>query len=111
MDIWRKIKNYAEKEKRPILLLAPMADVTDAAFRKIIAKYGKPDAMWTEFVSADGLALAPKQGREKLLIDLSYSEAERPIVAQFFTSVPENMRKAGGLAVGGGVAGIVFLIG
>ena len=53
MDIWRKIKNNAEKEKRPILLLAPMADVTDAAFRKIIAKYGKPDAMWTEFVSVN----------------------------------------------------------
>ena len=43
-----------------------MADVTDAAFRHIIAKYGKPDVMWTEFVSADGLALAPEEGKRKL---------------------------------------------
>ena len=71
-----------------------MADVTDAAFRQIIAKYGKPDVMWTEFVSANGLALAPKEGKEKLLINLQYTEAERPIVAQFFTSTPEYMEAA-----------------
>lgn len=72
--------------------MAPMADVTDAAFRQLITRYGKPDVMWTEFVSADGLA--SEQGREALLIDLKYSEAERPIVAQLFTSKPENMYKA-----------------
>lgn len=75
-----------------------MADVTDVAFRRIIAKYGKPDVTWTEFVSADGLALAPEEGRKKLLKDLEYSEVERPIVAQFFTSSPDNMRKAASLA-------------
>ena len=75
-----------------------MADVTDTAFRQIIAKCGKPDVMFTEFVSADGLALAPEKGRQKLLLNLKYSEEERPIVAQFFTSSPENMRKAAELA-------------
>ena len=75
-----------------------MADVTDAAFRRAIAKRGKPDVMFTEFVSADGLALAPEAGRKKLLLGLIYSEAERPIVAQFFTSSPENMKKAAELA-------------
>ncbi|MFZ2484399.1 MAG: tRNA-dihydrouridine synthase [Minisyncoccia bacterium] len=84
--------------KKPIFVLAPMADVTDAAFRRVIAKYGKPDVMWTEFVSADGLALAPEEGRRKLLKHLEYSESERPIVAQFFTSSPENMQKAAELA-------------
>ena len=72
-----------------------MADVTDAAFRRIIAKYGKPDVIWTEFVSADGLC-HPK-GREKLLTDLIYSESERPIVAQLFTAYPEKMIIAAGL--------------
>ncbi len=80
------------------MALAPMANVTDAAFRSVIAKYGKPDVMWTEFVSADGLVLAPEEGRKKLLKDLEYSEAERPIVAQFFTSNPEHMKKAAELA-------------
>lgn len=83
-----------------------MADVTDAAFRRVIAKYGKPDAMWTEFVSADGLALAPEEGRKKLLADLAFTEAERPIVAQFFSGTPENMEKAAALAVELGFDGI-----
>lgn len=95
--------------------MAPMADVTDAAFRRVIAKYGKPDVMWTEFVSADGLALAPdlpagpgrrESGRKKLLKDLEYSESERPIVAQFFTSTPANMRLAAQLAANLGFDGI-----
>lgn len=83
---------------KPVFALAPMADVTDAAFRRIIAKCGKPAVLWTEFVSADGLALAPEEGRRKLLMDLMYTEEERPIVAQFFTSNPENMKKAAKLA-------------
>lgn len=87
-------KSFWNQLKKPIFVLAPMADVTDPAFRRIIAKYGKPDVMWTEFVSADGLALALEEGRKKLLKDLEYSESERPIVAQFFTANPENMRKA-----------------
>ncbi len=76
------------------MVLAPMANVTDAAFRRIIAKYGKPDVMWTEFVSADGLMSA---GKEKLMVDLRYSENERPIVAQLFSGNPEKMYEAGKL--------------
>jgi nifR3 family TIM-barrel protein len=81
-----------------MFVLAPLADVTDAAFRRIIAKYGKPDRLFTEFVSADGLARAPEEGRKKLLKDLEYSESERPIYAQFFTSNPDYMREAAKLA-------------
>lgn len=83
-----------------------MADVTDPAFRRIIAKYGKPDVTWTEFVSADGLALAPEEGRQKLLKDLEYTEDERPIIAQFFTAHPQNMEKAAALAATLGFDGI-----
>jgi nifR3 family TIM-barrel protein len=103
---WKKLKADSSRARRGIFALAPMADVTDPAFRRIIAKYGKPDVMWTEFVSADGLALSPEEGKKKLLKDLEYSEGERPIVAQFFTSSPENMEKAGILAVELGFDGI-----
>ena len=92
--------------KKPIMVLAPLSDVTDVAFRRIIAKYGKPDVLWTEFVSADGLALAPTEDRKKLLKGLEYSEAERPIVAQFFTSSPEHMRQAAELAYKLGFDGV-----
>ena len=98
LGFWKKLKTNLSRAGRGIFVLAPMADVTDAAFRRVIAKYGKPDVFWTEFVSADGLALAPEEGRKKLLRDLEYTEAERPIVAQFFTSTPEHMEEAARLA-------------
>lgn len=89
---------------KPILVLAPLADVTDPAFRRVIAKYSKheradntlggPDVFWTEFVSADGLARANPEGLSKLMADLKYSEEERPIVAQLFSSTPEHMEAA-----------------
>ena len=100
------MSGFWDKLKKPIMTLAPIADVTDAAFRRIIAEVGKPDVMWTEFVSADGLALAPESGRKKLLKDLEFSEIERPIVAQFFTSSPENMEKAAQLAAELGFDGV-----
>lgn len=96
-----------------------MADVTDSAFRHIIAKYSKQNkpkkfqglplekyVTWTEFVSADGLVLAKEEGKKKLLKDLEYSEIERPIVAQLFGSNPENMKKAAGLVVELGFDGL-----
>jgi nifR3 family TIM-barrel protein len=101
MNFWQKLKR--EKSGEPITVLAPMADVTDPAFRFIIAKYGKPDVIWTEFVSADGLFLG---GYENLIKDLKFSESERPIVAQFFSSKPEMMEKAARLALELGFDGI-----
>ncbi len=109
MSFWYKLP-------KPIVVLAPMADVTDAAFRRMIAKYsahtrkdgtlGGPDVMWTEFVSADGLMRATEEGKKKLLADLKYSEEERPIVAQLFSSNPEYMEGAAALCAGLGFDGI-----
>jgi nifR3 family TIM-barrel protein len=82
-NFWQELK----KLKKPFFVLAPMADVTDVVFREIIAKYGKPDVFYTEFVSCDGLM---SKGREALLSDLRYTENQRPIVAQVFGSKPEN---------------------
>lgn len=96
-------KGFWENLKKPVYMLAPMADVTDVVFRNIITKYGKPDVLWTEFVSADGLFLG---GKEALIVDLKFTEEERPIVAQFFTSKPELMEKAARLAVELGFDGI-----
>ncbi len=92
------------KLKKPFMIMAPLADVTDAVFRLLIAEQYPPDVMYTEFVSADGLC-HPK-GREKLLIDLKYSELERPIVAQLFTGKPEKMREAAALCAELGFDGI-----
>lgn len=85
------MKNFWQKLKKPIFVIAPMANVTDVAFRSMFAKYGKPDVMWTEFVSADGLC---SPGRKVLLKDLEFSDNERPIVAQLFTGHPDKMLEA-----------------
>lgn len=90
--------------KRPFFVLAPLANVTDYAFRQFIVKYRKPDVLWTEFVAADGLC-HPK-GREALIRDLKFSENERPIVAQLFTGHPEKMFEAAKLAKELGFDGI-----
>ncbi len=92
-------------------MLAPMADVTDAAFRRIIASYGKPDVMWTEFISADGLYHTreiQKMSDEEnpLMKDLLFSDSERPIVAQLFTAKPEMMEYAARLVEELGFDGI-----
>ena len=112
------MKNFWTELPRPFFALAPLANVTDAAFRRVIAKYSKsfdsaqdlrpfasaqdlrpvPFVMYTEFVSADGLVLAEKEGKAKLMRDLLFSKEEHPIVAQFFTSKPEHMEKAAALA-------------
>jgi tRNA-dihydrouridine synthase len=44
MSFWKDLK-------KPLYVLAPMADVTDAAYRKLIAETARPDVTWTEFVS------------------------------------------------------------
>ena len=88
------MKNFWSSLPRPIFALAPMEDVTDAAFRKLIAAKGKPSVMFSEFTSADGLVLAPPSGQKMLRRKLLFSEGERPIVAQLFTAYPEHMEKA-----------------
>ncbi len=76
---------------KPFYALAPMYDVTDAAFRFIIAKYGKPDVFYTEFTSTDGLT--NDIGRAKLLHHLKFDKSEHPIIAQVFGCNPINFKK------------------
>ena len=101
MSFWNQLP-------KPFFVLAPMADVTDAAFRRLFAKYSKtPDGrlevLYTEFVSADGLF---RGGFDALEKDLWYTEAERPIVAQFFSRDTDLMKRAAELAVERGFDGI-----
>ncbi|MDP2650196.1 MAG: tRNA-dihydrouridine synthase family protein, partial [bacterium] len=89
--------------KKPVLCLAPMDDVTDSAFRYIIAKYSKDPSLsnpitkyvtFTEFTSADGLVRADEKGQKKLRSKLRFDEIERPVVAQLFSAKPEYMEQA-----------------
>jgi len=90
-----KIKNKSNNfwlnlaKNKPILALAPMAGITDSAFRQLCRKYGA-DVVYTEMVSADGLHYQSK----KTLELLKFSKTEKPIVVQLFGKDPEKFIKA-----------------
>ena len=86
----------------PIIGLSPMDGVSDAAFRFIVAKYGKPDIVMTEFTAAEGI----RAGAERLLIDFLYDPSERPIAAQLFGSDPAAFYLAAGVCAALGFDGI-----
>lgn len=68
------------------LLLAPMEDVTDIAFRRICKELGA-DIVYTEFVNAEGLTRNVKKTHEKAIIN----EFERPIGIQIYGERIEAM--------------------
>ncbi|OQR97078.1 hypothetical protein ACHHYP_12704 [Achlya hypogyna] len=78
---------------RPFFCVAPMANVTDVAFRAALTELGKPHVMWTEFVSCEALVSTTARTREKMYTTLKYAPAERPIVAQLFGSKPDQFRE------------------
>lgn len=89
---------------RPFFVLAPMDDVTDSVFRRMVAACAPPDLFYTEFVNVDGLQ---SPGRHKLLKKIKVTgEEERPIFAQLWGKNPENFYKTAAELVDMGFAGI-----
>jgi len=84
MNIWDTLP-------QPFFVLAPMDDVTDTVFRRVIAACAPPDLFFTEFVNVDALQ---SQGREATLKRLRFTDTERPIIAQLWGLKPENFKKS-----------------
>lgn len=82
------IQGFWQHLPRPIIGLSPMDGVTDAPYRYIQKKYGKPDIILTEFTAAEGIS----RNAIKLLRDFLFDEAERPVVAQIFGKEPRSFR-------------------
>lgn len=82
-----KIRNI-DLGKMP-LLLAPMEDVTDPAFRLMCKNFGA-DMVYTEFVSSDALIRSIRSTERKLNI----SDNERPVVIQIYGRDVETMVEA-----------------
>ena len=102
MNIWKKLKS--EKPKG-FFILAPMADVTDNPFRRIINEMGRPDLFFTEFASVDGLS--NKVAREKIIKKiLTFNKDQKPIIAQLFGGQAENFYKAAKICRKLGFSGI-----
>ena len=73
--------------KKPVLIQAPMEDVTDTVFRQIITKCGKPDVFFTEFTNVEGMC---SPGRKQVGKRLKFTNIEHPIVAQIWGNNPKN---------------------
>ncbi len=78
--------------ERPVLL-APMEDVTDQAFRLMCKKFGA-DMVYTEFVSSDALVRLVNKTTQKL----SISNEERPVAIQIYGKEVEAMVGAARIA-------------
>ena len=85
-----------------IIALAPIDGVTDAAFRQVVDELGKPDVMYTEFVTTEGLF----KGRETLLHALDKHKTNTPIIAQFFGAHSQYYEYAFFIAAELGFAGV-----
>src|SRR5690554_6408698 len=83
--------NFWKKLNKPFFILAPMEDVTDIVFRKVIAKASAPDVYFTEFTNSDSYAHA--KGKESLRGRLKFDLSEKPIVAHIWGDNPKNFER------------------
>ena len=83
MSFWQHSHNFLPP---PIIGLSPMDGVTDAAFRFIMARHGKPDVQCTEFVSVEEI----RRGTASAWRQLRFVESERPILAQIYGADPDG---------------------
>lgn len=82
-------KNFWQKLAKPIYALAPMAGVTDSAFRQICKSFGA-DVVYSEMISAAAIVYDSK----KTLELMKFNKKERPFVIQLFGSKPEHFAYA-----------------
>src|SRR5499426_2126810 len=72
------------------LAIAPMAGMTDTAFRRLVKRHGGCGLVVTEMVSSEGLV----RGIDRTLEYADYTQEERPISIQIFGGDPDKMAAA-----------------
>jgi tRNA-dihydrouridine synthase B len=78
--------------------LAPMAGMTDTAFRRLVKRRGGCGLVVSEMVSSEGLV----RGIDRTLEYAEYTEEERPVSIQIFGGDPEKMAHAAQIVEGMG---------
>jgi tRNA-dihydrouridine synthase B len=82
----------------PPFALAPMAGMTDTAFRRLVKRHGGCGLVVTEMVSSEGLV----RGIDRTLEYAEYTEEERPVSIQIFGGDPQKMAEAAQIVEGMG---------
>src|SRR6266851_377356 len=78
--------------------IAPMAGMTDTAFRRLVKRHGGCGLVVTEMVSSEGLV----RGIDRTLEYAEYTEEERPVSIQIFGGDPGKMAAAAQIVEGMG---------
>ena len=78
--------------------VAPMAGLTDSAFRRLVKRHGGCGLVVTEMVSSEGLI----RGIDRTLEYTEYTEEERPVSVQIFGGDPARMAAAAQIVEGMG---------
>lgn len=97
------MQNIWQTLPKPIMALAPMENVTDTVFRRIVAEAGRPSVFFTEFTNCDGLF---SQGKTETEHRLKYTETERPLIAQIWGIHPKTYYEAAKLVADMGFDGV-----
>ena len=71
-------------------VVAPMAGMTDTAFRRLVKRHGGCGLVVTEMVSAEGLV----RGIDRTLEYAEFTDEERPVSVQIFGGDPAKMAAA-----------------
>lgn len=79
-------------------VVAPMAGMTDTAFRRLVKRHGGCGLVVSEMVSSDGLV----RGIDRTLEYAEYTEEERPVSIQIFGGDPVKMADAAQIVEGMG---------
>src|ERR1051325_7223884 len=79
-------------------VIAPMAGMTDSAFRRLVKRHGGCGLVVTEMVSSEGLV----RGIDRTLEYAEYTEEERPVSIQIFGGDPAKMAAAAQIVEGMG---------
>ena len=92
-NFWQELKTAASGRSarggQAILALAPMAGITDSAFRQVCKDFGA-DVVYSEMASAAALCFNQKNTLEMLAFD----KKEAPYVIQLFGSNPKHFEQA-----------------
>ena len=81
------MKSFWQDFPKPFFAMAPLDDVSDTVFRRVVMRAARPDVFFTEFANADAFVSAGRPAVEK---KLRFENEESPLIVQIWGKFPEH---------------------
>lgn len=91
----------------PLLALAPMQDITDLPFWRLLARYGGPDLYYTEYFRVHGTSGLQRE----ILRSITENPTGRPVIAQMIGNDPAALARVAGELQKHPIAGVDLNLG